>query len=251
MAIIKPTALISGIKGNMGGSTFYQSRYGNVMALKGKRKKKKCYEALIAAGVDEWTAAHDCNQLSIIAGGWSNLTQGQKQQWANTAIQVTWYNRFGDPYQPTGYLLYMQLSMNNWRTNRALLTNAPVLVSAPVNYLVVWGTAVAGGPTFAISQLADLQNYFVVLTVLRAYPGWKALPLGPASIPSNTDIKRNGNALTPIEASQVLAPLDLSNFWIALYGQIPTGYVAVIAMNFVEKTTGQSFVGSTHLHTFT
>ncbi len=250
MAIIKPTALISGIKGNMGGSNFYQGQYGNVMRLKGRRRRKKCYKKLIAAGVDEQSAAHDCNQLGLVASGWGDLEAGEKAQWNATAQTVTWYNRFGDPYAPSGYLLYMQLSMNNWRTAGRVLGAVPVLVSAPLQYTVLWATDGSGAPSFDIPMLGDLANFYVVFTVLREWPGSPIAPLGDPIIPSNSEVKRNGNATIPFDCSLIIAPIVLEDMWLNLYGAIPEGVVSTIAVNYIDKTTGQSFVGSTHQHTW-
>ena len=129
----------------MGGSSFYEGPYGNVMSLKGKSKKKKCYDELIAAGVDPQSAAHDCNQLEFTAGGWTGLTIVQKNQWNTIALTITFFNRFGDPYNPSGFLVYMQWNLKRARAGVPAISVPAPLLPAPTGFIIVWGTAVAGG----------------------------------------------------------------------------------------------------------
>jgi len=248
MAIIKTTALISGIKGNMGGSSFYQSPYGNIMSLKGKRKRRKCYEALLAMGVDPQSAAHDCNQLGLTAGGWTGLTSQEKTQWNTLAQTITWFNRFGDTYQPSGYLVYMQYNLNLARAGIPRLDIPGTQVSAPVNFVTVFGTGGNGAPTFDVTTVGDLANFIVILTIFKQWPGFKEPPQGPAILPTNAQILRNGNGFEPIDPNLVLVPIDMGNFWTARYGSFPVDSQVLIGVNYTNKFTGQRFEGISKLH---
>lgn len=251
MAIIKPTALISGIKGNMGGSTFYQSPYGNVMSLKGKRKRRKCYEALLAEGVDPQSAAHDCNQLGLTAGGWTGLTPPEKNRWSTLADTLTWFNRFGDTYVPTGYLVFMQYNLNMARAGLTALTTPGIQVSAPVQYTIVWSDGLAGGPAIEVTNVGDLANFLIILTVYKQWPGFPEPPLGPEVLPTNSQILRNGNGIIALDPNLLPAPHSLESFWQARYEAFPVDSQVLIAVNFTNKFTGQRFVGRSKLHLWT
>lgn len=57
---------------------------------------------------------------------WSaDLDEDQRIGWNNLAVTQIWYNKFGDPYTPSGYLLYQKISQNRALVGDSLLLDAP------------------------------------------------------------------------------------------------------------------------------
>ena len=114
-AVINP--ILGEIRGSIKGIT--GSRCRGVSVLRGK-----------TSGVQPRTPAQTIQRshLAGVAVEWSSLlTQIERDSWNTLAAGLTWYNRFGDPYTPTGYNVYIQV--NN---NRALIGD-PLFTTAPAN----------------------------------------------------------------------------------------------------------------------
>lgn len=64
--------------------------------------------------------------LIIVAGNWGNLlTTAQRNTYTESAKQVRWTGRLGDPYIPNGYQLFMKLNI------RRLVIGLGVMLTAP------------------------------------------------------------------------------------------------------------------------
>lgn len=51
-------------------------------------------------------------RTATISTAWRNLTESDRTTWINAASTMTWSNRLGGTYTPSGYDLYMQRNFN-------------------------------------------------------------------------------------------------------------------------------------------
>jgi len=122
MAVVKYGALLTEVKGKAGGTIFQGGRSGGTMRNYGKAKRS------VSQVQNEKKI-----ELSGISGVWRTLDLAQQIAWRNLASTLTRVNRFGDPYNPTGYQIFMEFNLN-FRTisNPTVLLNPPVIVSEPI-----------------------------------------------------------------------------------------------------------------------
>ncbi|MGB1317297.1 MAG: hypothetical protein ACPG5W_03795 [Flavobacteriales bacterium] len=122
MARVKFGAVVTGIKGNIGGTTFQGGRSGGVAKNLGLPKRSVSLSQTFKK-----------QQLSQQSGGWRDLTVLQRDSWVLLASTLTRLNKFGDPYTPTGYQIFMEFNLNLRSIgNTTILSTAPIIVSEPV-----------------------------------------------------------------------------------------------------------------------
>jgi len=243
MALVKLSGLISTIRGNIGGTTFYPTQYGLGMRLHGNHKRKKWYKQEVQSGVDPAVAAHECGDLETIAQNWGDLSITYKNQWDTLASSLSWTNRLGDPYTPSGYQVYVQRMMNFLGETNSLLKSAPADVHAPSGYAIGEGTSAGGFPQLKINTLGNLDEYWIVPVLFNQWPGFATAPAGPNKTPSYKEIRRNGTTLAYFVPALAGDTYDFDDFYTARYGGAPAGYSNVYLYDFISKTTGQRFMG--------
>lgn len=88
------------------------------------------------------------SQCADRARRWSAvLTESQRISWNNLASGLTRYNRFGDPYTPSGYQVYNEISSNRLLAGDAAPESAPVTLDvSPLSFGEI--TDVAGGNSY-------------------------------------------------------------------------------------------------------
>lgn len=114
-------------KGSVAGQTFQKSGQGYIVRSK-------------PIGTQPRSAAQTLQRSRMYnsATSWGNvLTQDQRDGWNNLAAGQTRYDAFGDPYTPSGYQVFQEISGNRQ------LVNDPLLLDAPDN-LVVTALSSAG-----------------------------------------------------------------------------------------------------------
>lgn len=100
MALIQLTAIVSGIKGSLAGTTFLRTRAGLAIRTKTSPILKRTPE----------TSTYR-NRLSLITSSWRLLSTLQKNGWANTAATLPKTNAFGQTYYWTGLQLFTSYNM--------------------------------------------------------------------------------------------------------------------------------------------
>lgn len=99
------------------------------------------------------------------------LTTLQRESWNKRAETVIFYSRFGDPYQPDGYMVYMKWNMQILQNGGILLTDAPVGgENTDIEELVVISDGFPGGMTVNLYQDGAIQINAASVVILRAGP---------------------------------------------------------------------------------
>jgi len=101
MTLIKYSALVSDQRGKLNGSIFSKNRAGAIVKNFAKPKNPK-------------TSYQKTNRISwqYLIKEYSLLNVDEQSTWINAARDITWYNKVGNPYHPTGQLLYLSCNQN-------------------------------------------------------------------------------------------------------------------------------------------
>lgn len=110
MAIVKYGALITSMRGKLGGHILQTSPVGNFIRTN-VRPKPSFFEASIA----------DRNFLSLLALNWSNLSASDRQTWVDYCGGYTFYNRYGEAFTPTPYQLFVYINFTLQKNLQTML----------------------------------------------------------------------------------------------------------------------------------
>lgn len=147
MAVVKYGAIVTDIKGKIGGQIFQGGRSGGIFKNKGNplRARRKS-GAIIVGGTPR------VNQINFadVAKGWAKLTVIQRTSWDALLGVWTFTNRFGEVYNGTAYQIYCACNMN-----ARILELAPVL-SAPISIAAVDPGYIVGDYSLTLGW--DLQH---------------------------------------------------------------------------------------------
>lgn len=158
MAQIKYGAIITEIKGKIGGTVFQACRGGFAAKNKGNSSRRR---GLLESIQDENQRTH----FSQVTKGWSKLTEGERASWSSLLGVWTFVNKFGDTYDGSAYQIYTAANINRMSLGLSPLTSAPVADSA-VDPIFTWADYSISG-TFVGSytnNLADFQYAFMSLS---------------------------------------------------------------------------------------
>lgn len=117
MAIVKGPALSLKASGNLGAICYSSWRS-------------------LAIARDTWTGTvpntakqvAQQNRIIEVAQAWGQtLSPVKRQTWVERALEVVWSDRFGEPYIPTGYQLFMKWNVRRRVMGLSILLAAPVL----------------------------------------------------------------------------------------------------------------------------
>ena len=104
MAFLKLSGLLSSITGKLNGSYFSQKKGATTMNTNPARINKANTNRTSLQQVQLAFAKQSRN--------WRNLTEEAKLAWTNYAGTLTFYNKAGLPYTPTGYEVYVSCNLN-------------------------------------------------------------------------------------------------------------------------------------------
>ena len=220
MATVKYGAIITDMKGKIGGTTFQGGPAGPVA--------KSTPETRSGSKLTKADAGRIVNQPSLIAtlaGGWRNLTDEQRLTWRTGAPNFPFKNRYGDSYTASGYQVYMSLNSQLKAPGITFLEECPTPIT------------VEPLPSIAFSMTAadDMD-----LTVGAAVPNgyrmgiWATRPFSFGNGPKASDYKLiryqvNGDGTTN----------NLIDDWEHIYGSFPASGLIYFKVQMISLTTGQ------------
>jgi hypothetical protein len=125
MASIKMGAIVTEIKGSVGGTTFQSSNAGLSMKNKGKcmHGKAKGY-----AQRHDGTHVPQQGNFSQVTKAWAGLTDVQRATWSGLLGIWTFKNKFGEVYNGSAYQIFCAANINRLTLGLSLLTVAPTKV---------------------------------------------------------------------------------------------------------------------------
>lgn len=164
MARAKYGAIITEIKGKIGGTVFQGSRTGGVVKNKPNNKTSSGTSKLTKADAGRLFLPQ--NTIAQLATTWRDLSAMDQLAWNTAAPSYPFTDKYGNPYTGSGYQLYMSMNTNNAVVGGNYLSTPPApfsLAAAPV-FSVDWsvpGTATMnlplGVPVDYVMQLYATQ----------------------------------------------------------------------------------------------
>jgi len=114
--LIQFGSIVSDARGKLGGSVFSKNAFGaNAFSF-----QKQVVRRFNASQVRR-------SRFGYFAQRWKALTQAQRDSWIAAALTVTFTNRFGVAYNPTGFSLFQSCSINRYNAGGANFTTAPAM----------------------------------------------------------------------------------------------------------------------------
>lgn len=188
MALIQTSAIISNIKGSIGGVTFSNTRGGTVAKRRLSGKKSINSKQLTAL-----------NTNKVPVNTWNSLGFGVKEQWNDFASAYDFTDRYGTTKTLTGFNWFMQVNITRLFFSQGVLTIPP---------------------TYDIPDA--LPSYFVVMDSSSITVQW-SLPIDDttteimvyASVPSRSQAQYNRGKykLLNIGAVDYTTSFDITTAW--------------------------------------
>lgn len=161
MAIVKGPALSQRASGNLGALCY--SRWRSLAIARG------VWTGTVISTPKQVTQQ---GKLTAVAQAWGQLlSPGQRQTWVERAVTVVWSDRFGEPYIPTSYQLFMK-----WNVRRKVM-GLGILLDAPVveEWVFVQWLKITVAPGTPCTRLWLLQDD-VAMVESYGIEYWKAGP---------------------------------------------------------------------------
>lgn len=162
MAKILFGAGIGDARGSIGALTFSKNRFGAVARSKVSPVQPRSGPVLQARG-----------RFGTNSKEWATLTAMQITGWNAYAATVSFTDRFGNSYHPTGLQLFQMCNANLKMVGATPIQDAPTDLSA-VGLLTVTSSPVAGTPAFSVAWTATpaaADHYVVVAASNQFSPG--------------------------------------------------------------------------------
>jgi hypothetical protein len=156
MVQVKYGAIITDMKGKIGGQTFK----GNFTAASCQNINKKLNR------VTDFNQTPR-NNLAFIAASWRELTEAQRGNWNTLALTWPFVNCFGVEYFATGYQVFLSVNCNLLSVGEVLHTDTAERVADFVftNVSGVW-SSVFNNCTFTFDDITALGNWVILFLLL-------------------------------------------------------------------------------------
>lgn len=214
MAVMKLSALVSEMKGNLNGTTFLQSQGGQT-----------CKTRIAGGGFNSKIWQYQKGVLGSISSQWKRLTNPQKQAWDMAGPNYPTVDKFGNPRIPSGYELYVRLNIPLYRAGLALLV-LPLPPGVFETYGPITLTMDNNGP--CLLTINNLTTVAVQLNVYCTPP----LSAGKARIQTRWRFLQTFNSSAGVVE-------NIRATYLARYGNIPTGAIVQVKTEQMIIATGQ------------
>jgi hypothetical protein len=114
--LIQFGALVSDARGKISGSVFSKNYFGaNAFSFQKQTVRRTTSQQIVRSSFSEQSAA------------WKLLTQAQRDSWTAAGLTINFTDRFGNPYNPTGFELYVSHRINMLLIGATPATTAPAM----------------------------------------------------------------------------------------------------------------------------
>jgi hypothetical protein len=205
-ASVKYGSIITDMKGKIGGHVAKGGVSGGILQTKASPPRSTSASGKLTKA-DAGKVIRPQANTSTNAGLWRNLSGSQRDAWIAAAPNYPFLNKFGLPYTPSGYQLYMSVNNNMLAIGEAAL-NVPPEVSdiEPTPSFTVTDGA---GPGLSLLWTGTIPSgYTGVLYASVSQSTGKTLDRG----------RLKAIALIP---DSVGATLDITTAYVAVFGSLP------------------------------
>jgi len=116
MASIKMGAIVTDIKGKLGGHCFQKGNQSRVLKTNVVTKRVQ----------SKWTRLLGSN-ITTVRTAWNGLSESERENWNITAVNFFFKNGFGDTLKYNGYQFFLKLNSNNLKSGQELALSASSL----------------------------------------------------------------------------------------------------------------------------
>lgn len=234
MARVKYGALITDMKGKIGGTVF-QGGYAGPVAKKlwgyimgpsnsgydtpsGPRA-----QAHVRARVRQNTK----HQIwALVSQQWRELTDAQRDAWKSASPSFPAKNKFGDTYTPSGYQLWMQLNVIAVGFGDGLILVPPT----PAIFPDITGSSIT---------LLDTANFAVTMNALVT-DDWKIEFLATAPFSKGANLSRGGVKFIAIKTGTGSTPIQLFDDYTGTFMAPILDTRINLSYRIIEPTSGQA-----------
>lgn len=220
MASVKYGALITDIKGKIGGTVFQGSASGAVAKSGDWFDKSKALTKADAGRIIPTQL-----NTATVAGIWRSLTAVQKASWVTGAVNYPAYNRFGEAYTPSGYQVFMALNFQVYQLTGAVLYECPVPVT--INPMPAFAIAQPDLTHLNLSWTGSIQTDCNIRVEATQ-------PMAFGNQPKNSFFK----AIQELPDSTT-SPQNLFAAYSVVYGSFPINAAIYFRFTSISTTTGQ------------
>lgn len=187
MAFLRLSALVTSITGKLNGSYFSQKKGGTTV--------NRCGSKLTKADSGRTALQTQQNLLGSTARSWRELTNEERLSWLGFAGTLTWKNKAGMDYTPTGYEVFCSCNLNLAKITESPITT-PVTSSGDLNIDDVYMAfnvsnelvLVNGGATSTNNGIIVFASAPQSAGVSRPKGGYKAIYSSPAVTTGETNL---------------------------------------------------------------
>jgi len=221
MTVVKYSALITELKGKLGGSVF--QKCGQSLSLRGNPTRK----------VSQTSASQSSRvNFANIANTWRGLSDAVHQQWNAVASSYPTFDKFGNSLVLTGYQLFQYLNRVASQNSNPIVTSASTY-DPPVDIDIDFDTFSLGGSSWPVLLANDVPAGFAFyIYVTRLFPNARyfANPPYVFGFPVVAGQGSSDNMFSAVMSHWIIAPLvGQVFFWKALKVNLSTA-------NWIEAT---------------
>lgn len=168
MATAKYGAIITDIKGSVGGTTFKGTRAGAVL----QNKITHAPAGAASGKITKADAGRAINNFSTITRAWRTIPTDAQLAWNSFAPSYPFKNKFGEDYTASGFQCFVSLNQNIITVNGTILEEPPDLETIPPtpDYTVQIDI---GGGTITVNYDNDNTDWYFVIYMTRPLPDGK------------------------------------------------------------------------------
>jgi len=165
MALIKLGAIVTDIKGKVGGHTFSNSLGGNTLATKQNRGLNQLQSSYITNGGNNERSILPAVTMTQMAQKWRTLTDHQRSAWEAASVNYPSLSKFGDKKQTKGYNLFVKINSRLSQINVSPIVVPPTPSIAGNQNSFTCDVSVASGITAAwTGSLTSNYNLIIEAT---------------------------------------------------------------------------------------
>jgi len=159
MASVKLSAVVTAIKGKVGGSVFQGSRVGTT--LKNNRISKKKSGAIVLQNEGEIMRAIS-NNFGQVTKYWSQISEADRNSWSALVGVWTFLNKFGDVYNATAFQIFTACNRNSLTFNNTLMAVAPIKIDAVFPVFTLSNYSVSGTFDLTVVNAITVPQFMVI-----------------------------------------------------------------------------------------
>lgn len=206
-AQVKYGAIITDMKGKAGGHVFKGTTAGGVMQSKASPLTGTSASGKLTKA-DAGRVIRAQANTAENATTWRDLSSAQQLAWTAAAPNFPFYNKFGMPYVPSGYQLYMSVNNNMLNIGEAKLTAPP----SPSELTPTPAFTIATGVGPALLMLdGDIPL------------GYKLVLYATSNQSTGRSLEKGRLKAIGIYDDPSLFPLNITAQYVNVYGSVPSG----------------------------